>query len=450
MEVNKDEAQRCLSIANTHVQSGNLTSALKFVKKSIALYSTPTAVDLLAKITEAQEKETSSPGAGSSSSQSEAKATGAEAHPTASSTSKRHHTSTPASEDTSAPKRQYTQEQVTVVKRVRACKATAYYEILELEKDCDEDGIKKAYRKLALKLHPDKNQAPGADEAFKMVSTAFTILSDPQKRAVYDSNPNVDPTMRGGGGGGFDPSMFAGRPGGFGNGGFQAEMSPEDLFNFIFGGGQGGFGGPAFVSFAFGPGGFQTVNLGGPGRTRRRRQAQAEQEAAQNAQPLTEGQKLVKTLTQLAPLLFFLLFSLLSSFPDMFGTSNPPPRFSFQPSTQFSHERYTANLNVPYYVQPEAFHSHRIWDEVPQDQRRSKDATTKKVKLFEYDVERAYVNMLHNQCAIAEQNRGQQIEQATGFFGIGADWDEVKRLKGETFESCTKLNELRRRGYRPG
>ncbi|KAG8923472.1 hypothetical protein FRC00_006225 [Tulasnella sp. 408] len=446
MEVNKDEAQRCLTIANTHFQSGNLTSALKFAKKSIALYSTPTAVDLLAKITEAQEKDTSSSGAGSSSSQSGAKATGAEAHPTASSTSKRHHTSAPASEETSAPKRQYTQDQVTIVKRVRACKATAYYEILEVEKDCDEEGIKKAYRKLALKLHPDKNQAPGADEAFK----------NSQKRAAYDANPNVDPTMRGGGG--FDPSMFAGRGGGFGNGGFQGEMSPEDLFNFMFNGGQGGFGGPAFggpgFTFSFGPGfgpaGFQSFDFGGPGvRARRRRQAQAEQER-ENAEPLTQGQKLAKTLTQLAPLLFFLLFSLLSSFPDMFSTSNPPPRFSFQPSTQFSHERHTTNLNVPYYVQPEAFHSHRIWDEVPQEQRRSSGATTKKVKLFEHDVERAYVNMLHNQCAIAEQNRAQRVEQATGFFGIGADWDEVKRLKAETFESCTKLNDLRRRGYRPG
>lgn len=424
------------------------------MKKSIALYSTPTAVDLLAKITEAQEKEASSSGAGSSSAKSEAKATGAEAHPSASSTSKRHHTSTPASEETSAPKRQYTQEQVTVVKRVRGCKATAYYEILELEKDCDEDGIKKAYRKLALKLHPDKNHAPGADEAFKMVSTAFTILSDPQKRAAYDANPNVDPSMRGGGGGGFDPSMFAGRGGGFGNGGFQAEMSPEDLFNFIFGGGGGGFGGPAMggpgFSFAFGPGGFQTVNLGGPGlRTRRHRQ-QAQRQEAENAEPLTQGQKLAKTLTQLAPLLFFLLFSLLSSFPDMFSSSNPPPRFSFQPSTQFSHERYTANLNVPYYVQPDAFHSHRIWEEIPLEQRRATGATTKKVKLFEHDVERAFVNMLHNQCAIAEQNRAQRVEEATGFFGIGADWDEVKRLKAESFESCTKLNELRRRGYRAG
>ncbi|KAG8971188.1 hypothetical protein FRB90_010574 [Tulasnella sp. 427] len=259
--------------------------------------------------------------------------------------------------------------------------------------------------------------------------------------------------MRGGGGGGFDPSMFAGRGGGFGPAGFQAEMSPEDLFNFIFNGG-GGFGGPGFggpgFSFNLGPGGFQTFNFGGPGmQTRRRRHQHAHQEA-ENAEPLTQGQKLAKTLTQLAPLLFFLLFSILSSFPDLFSNSTPPPRFSFQPSTQFSHERYTANLNVPYYVQPDAFHAHRIWEDLPVEQRRSTGATTKKVKLFEHDVERAYVNTLHNQCAIAEQNRAQRLEQATGFFGIGADWDEVKRLKAETFESCTKLNDLRRKGYRPG
>lgn len=54
-----------------------------------------------------------------------------------------------------------------MVDRVRKCKHTAYYEILDIKKDANDLEIKKSYRKLALLLHPDKNGAPGADEAFK-------------------------------------------------------------------------------------------------------------------------------------------------------------------------------------------------------------------------------------------------------------------------------------------
>ena len=55
------------------------------------------------------------------------------------------------------------------------------YAILSLPKSADDDDIKKAYRKLALKLHPDKNKAARADEAFKAISKAFSCLSDPDK-----------------------------------------------------------------------------------------------------------------------------------------------------------------------------------------------------------------------------------------------------------------------------
>lgn len=53
--------------------------------------------------------------------------------------------------------------------RVRKCKHTAYYEILDIKKTADDAEIKKSYRKLALLLHPDKNAVPGADEAFKCI-----------------------------------------------------------------------------------------------------------------------------------------------------------------------------------------------------------------------------------------------------------------------------------------
>ena len=65
--------------------------------------------------------------------------------------------------------RKYTIEQKTAVIRVRRCAATAFYEILALEKTASDGEIKKAYRKLSLLTHPDKNGYDGADEAFKSV-----------------------------------------------------------------------------------------------------------------------------------------------------------------------------------------------------------------------------------------------------------------------------------------
>lgn len=61
-----------------------------------------------------------------------------------------------------------------------------YYKILGLSKGASDDDIKKAYRKLALKYHPDKNKAPGAEEKFKEVAEAYEVLSDKKKRDIYD------------------------------------------------------------------------------------------------------------------------------------------------------------------------------------------------------------------------------------------------------------------------
>jgi molecular chaperone DnaJ len=114
-----------------------------------------------------------------------------------------------------------------------------YYEILGVDRQASAEEIKKAYRKLAIKYHPDKNKGDKTAEAkFKEVGEAYAVLTDPDKRARYDRFGHADPGMQGFGGGGYDfdlsDALRIFMEGGFGS------------FSDLFGGGRASPGQRAF------------------------------------------------------------------------------------------------------------------------------------------------------------------------------------------------------------
>ena len=113
-----------------------------------------------------------------------------------------------------------------------------YYSLLGVSRDCSDADLKKAYRRLAKKYHPDVNKDAGAEDKFKEIQTAYDVLGDKEKRPLYDNyGENWDKAHQGG---------FGGGAGGFGGQGSSQGFNYEDLgdiFGDLFGGGSRGAGG---------------------------------------------------------------------------------------------------------------------------------------------------------------------------------------------------------------
>lgn len=419
-----DGAAKALALALKHDAAGNTAGALKWARKAVAIGATPEAQTLVERLERDGARSGGSSGAASASEPGPAQGTStATARAASESTTRR--TATGAGSSTSSaprPERTYTTEQIEIVQRIHKA-GSDYYQCLGVEKTVTPNGVKKAYRKLALQLHPDKNSAPGADEAFKLVSKAFTVLSDEDKRAMYDRFGG-DPEQRGGGASSASASSFARGPGfaggRAGNGMFAEEVNAEDLFNAFFGGGGlgGGFA-PGGATFTFGgPGGFRQYRAGG----RRARPTERAQEAEQSW---------TNTLFQLLPLLLLAVFSLLSYAPTFFSTADPSYRFV--PAGSYTHQRFTPQHGVSYYVDQSQWKQHPFIAE--------QSISNGGLSGFEARVETDYTNKLATQCSRFRELQQRKLQSASGFFGIGADPDKLARIRDERYDACDRLRD---------
>ncbi|KAK8585829.1 hypothetical protein V6N13_050799 [Hibiscus sabdariffa] len=173
MDSNKDEALRCVRIAEEAIASGNKQRALKFIRIAQRLNRT-LSVDKLLNACESLDS-----GSTPVSSVDEKCVLGDENKGGSSKL-----------DEGFDGERSYTEEHVQLIRQIKRNKD--YYSILGVEKACSVDEIRRAYKKLSLKVHPDKNKAPGSEEAFKKVCKAFKCLSDDDSRRQYDRVGLVD------------------------------------------------------------------------------------------------------------------------------------------------------------------------------------------------------------------------------------------------------------------
>ncbi|CAH6719374.1 protein Hlj1p [[Candida] jaroonii] len=308
----------------------------------------------------------------------------------------------------------HTPDQQTLVLKILSYKPHQYYEILQVTKSSSESDIKKSYRKLAIKLHPDKNPHPKADEAFKIVNKAWGVLSDPQKKRIFDATGS-DPDAR------FNPSMSSNtaRTSGMNSRFGTEEVFNDDIFEFFFGNqGARGFGaaGGGPQTFTFGSNGFTFQSFGGAGgpgfgsaRPRQRQRA--------STQP--EDTNIYTTLKQLLPIIFFVLISIIPSF---FSESSIPD-YSFNKTSKFNYERSTPNLKIPFFVNEKFMNK--------------KNYTNQQLKNFDSKVENLFIQDKRAKCSKEQVIKNELIDEAHGWFST--DQEKLKRAQNYPMPNCQVL-----------
>ena len=265
---------------------------------------------------------------------------------------------------------------------INLLKKKDYYDILGLSKNASQDEIKKAYKKQAIKFHPDKNHSNKAEECFKKVSEAYQTLSNPEKKQFYDKYGNEE--------------EFRNRYYQTHQHHYEDDIDPFDIFEMFFNGG---------------------ININGRHFRRGRRNNNENNNRNQN-QPRGK----FFALLQILP---FILILLLSNLPDLFEYFKSPPLYQFYKDYNYSQKRKTSINNVEYYI------GNSFIKKYPKLKNIIESG-------IEENIEKDYLNFITEQCQrVINKRKEYEYYVQLGYYRY------KYALNNLDFSSCYKYNELK-------
>eukprot|EP01134_Creolimax_fragrantissima_P004412 CFRG4412T1 len=392
MESNRSEADRCVQIAIKCLNDVNFEKAKRFLQKADNMYPSEKAKELLVQVQrkEREFKETPSQKESASASHNNSHAHKRSTSSGASSSTTRPEVQKATGKPNDA-KKIYTAEQAAEVRKIKSCRG--YYEVLGVEKSATESQIKKSYRKRALTFHPDKNQAPGADEAFKSISKAFQVLSDKNLRQQYDLYGEEGANRA---------AQQGGRGGGM-SGPYGQAFTPEEIFQMFFNGVR-----PEDLRRAGGgqrqQNHFRTYQFGG-GRTQ------------------GGGQQTSGGLSFMHLLPFIIMFIL-----SMMSGSSDIRAFDLRQSSDHPLPRRTTQHEVPYYVR-------RNFNQEFQGKPRE-------LYRMEESVEKEWLVQTQNRCNAEKYNMKRNLDAAKYY----NDEKRLQRVKSQKLPYCEQLEAFKQNG----
>lgn len=384
MDSNKEEADRCQKLAHKAIQVGDFDKAKRLLEKANRMYPSDTINEMLNRL---NSKNINSNQKNNSPKNNTHRSNISSSKPTRSAESINSNDSKGATSASEASE--------SMCKRI--LKAKNFYETLGVAKDADEIAIKKAYKKLALQLHPDKCKAPSAEEAFKRIALAFQTLSDSEKRKDYDTFGENGPPSHSATG---DVRYYQYHSDGF--------LTPEDLFRMFFG------GVPAEVSFQR-----QRFTRDGTRSTTRMYTSHSNNNGI-NTNPLWQK---IASIIQILPVLLMLFLAIIGNFLPSFFPEDKP-LYSLNRTREYNRQKWTGINNIPFFVNPRSNFDNLF--------------PPNSIKLQELEVQ---IEMIHftRECGVEERIILQDIAYAKYY----QSRSKLKEIQNRSKPNCEKLKWLR-------